>query len=774
VKPRHQPSESHARRPGPLTDRSTAVHVTPLNGTQNETQKEAHPRSSRKRAEQERSRLLDFMRAIIGNLGEGTYAVNRAGQVTFMNPAAERILGWTEGELLGKDMHETIHFQRADGAPFPREQCPLLEVMRSGEPVRVDEDRFTSKDGVAIPVTYVSSPLLVDGAVMGAVVAFHDISERNQLEEALRRSAQEAVAHASQLEAIVDTMADGVLVYDLEGRILHTNHADTELLRLDLRAEGIPRTLRERGELVDLRDEGGQALPPDQWPSFRVLQGETLRGADAMDTVLRTLDGRDILCNTSGAPVRDAEGQIVGGVCILRDVTDRRRQERRTHEALDALLAMAETLVSDDPDPDPTHEREAVTAAMAQRLADLTQTVLGSQRVTIVPVGPEDEVQQAVGVAGPITSQESQQWQANWPQAGQRRLHDFLPAELIARFHLGDPIPVDRREPPFSHWPNPYAWRSMLLVPMLLGRQLVGILTVDFGAELYVFTTGELALAAGAARLTALVLERERLQRAQAEERAKALALTEANRRMDEFLGIATHELKTPVTSSSLCIELARDSLTRVIAELTAAHDAAVHKLEPIHSLMVRADVGIERLTRLMEDLLDVSRIRAGKLEFRLARCDLAAIVRDAVIEQRQIAPNRTIAMRVSHEQAVPVWADAERIGQVVTNFLTNALKYSPEDCPVAVGMRVQGGWVRVSVRDAGPGIAADEHERIWQRFQRLEGIAAQSGSGGGLGLGLYIARTAIERHHGQIGVRSAPGKGSTFWFALPVERMDT
>jgi signal transduction histidine kinase len=189
---------------------------------------------------------------------------------------------------------------------------------------------------------------------------------------------------------------------------------------------------------------------------------------------------------------------------------------------------------------------------------------------------------------------------------------------------------------------------------------------------------------------------------------------------------------------------------------------------------MVRADFGIERLSRLMEDLLDVSRIRAGKLEFRLARCDLAAIVRDAVIEQRQIAPNRTIAMRVSHEQAVPVWADAERIGQVVTNFLTNALKYSPEDCPVAVGVRVQGGWARVSVRDAGPGIAADEHERIWQRFQRVEGIAAQSGSGGGLGLGLYIARTAIERHHGQIGVRSAPGKGSTFWFALSVERMDT
>ena len=771
MKPRHQAPKSHASQPGPLADRVTAVYATPLS----EPQKEAHPRPSHKRAEHEQSHLLDFMRAIIGNLGEGTCAVNRAGQVTFMNPAAERMLGWTEAELLGKDMHETIHFQRADGAPFPREQCPLLGVIRSGEAVRVDEDLFTHKNGVTIPVAYVSSPLLADGAVMGAVVAFQDISERKQLEEALRRSAQEAAAHASQLEAIVDTMADGVLVYDRDGRILNTNHADTELLRLDLLAEGTPRTLRERGQLFDLRGEGGQALPPDQWPSFRVLQGETLRGAGAMDTLLRTLDGRDILFNTSGAPVRDAEGQIVGGVCILRDVTDRRRQERRTHEALDALLAMAETLASAAPEPaDERGSAMAGMAGMAQRLAELTRTVLGCERVTIVPVGPEGEVRQTVGVAGPIAAEESQQWQALVPPQGQRRLQDFLPPAIIARLQLGEPIPVDRREAPFSRWPNPLAWRSMLQVPMLLGGQLVGILTTDHhGPDPHEFTLDELALAAGAGRLTTLVLERDRLLRARAEERAKALGLAEANRRMDEFLGIATHELKTPVTSSSLCVELATDSLTSVIAELAVARDATIHKLVPIHELLIRADFGIERLIRLMEDLLDVSRIRAGKLEFRLARCDLAAIVRDAVTEQRQIAPSRTITLHVSAKRAMLVWADAERIGQVVTNFLTNALKYSPEDRPVGVGLRMSGGWARVSVRDAGPGIALDEQERIWQRFQRVEGIKVQSGTSVGLGLGLYIARTAIERHHGQIGVRSAPGKGSTFWFALPVERTD-
>jgi PAS domain S-box-containing protein len=783
VLPLHQPNTSQASRPDTLADRIAATYAT----RSKETPREAQRNPKRKRAGKGQSHVLDFMRAIIGTLGEGVCAVNQAGLLTFMNPAAERMLDWTEGELLGKDMHETIHFQRAEGTPHPREHCPLLAAIRSGEVMHVN-DLFTRKDGTTIPVAYISSPLVAEGTVMGAVLSFQDISQHTRLGEAQHPSepeaaAQETPARATQLAAIVDTMADGVLVYDREGRILRTNHADTELLRWDLHPGGIPRTVRERGQLVELRDGHGQPLPQEQWPAFRVLQGETLRGATAMDTWLRALDGRDILCNTSGAPVRDADGQIVGGVLILRDVTERRRQEQRTHEVLDALLAMAETLVSTAPDP--ADEREFTMAGIVQRLADLTRTVLSCERVTMVPVGPDGEVQQTVGVAGSITVEESQQWQTLAPPQGQRYLQDFLPAALIVRLQRGELIPVDRQEAPFNLWPNPLAWRSMLQVPMLLGGQLAGILTTDHhGRDLHVFTPDELALAAGAARLAALVLERNRLVRERnrlvrerEEERVHALALTEANRRMDEFLGIATHELKTPVTSSSLLVELATDSLTQVIAELTAERDAAAHRLLPIRELVIRADTGLERLGRLMDDLLDVSRIHAGKLAFRLARCDLVAIVRDAVTEQRQIAPERTITLHLSAKRTVRVWADAERIRQVLTNLLTNALRYSPENCPVRVGLRLRGGWARVSVQDGGQGIPLSEQERIWQRFQRIEGIEGIEGievqRGTGLGLGLYIARTAIERHHGRIGVVSAPGRGSTFWFALPTQHVD-
>ena len=115
--------------------------------------------------------------------------------------------------------------------------------------------------------------------------------------------------------------------------------------------------------------------------------------------------------------------------------------------------------------------------------------------------------------------------------------------------------------------------------------------------------------------------------------------------------------------------------------------------------------------------------------------------------------------------------ADADRIGQVVTNYLTNALKYSPVDRPIEVFLAIEGQMARVSVQDEGPGLSPAEQQAIWERFYQVERIKVQSGSGTGLGLGLYICQTIIEQHQGKVGVQSSPGEGSTFWFSLPLAR---
>ena len=104
-----------------------------------------------------------------------------------------------------------------------------------------------------------------------------------------------------------------------------------------------------------------------------------------------------------------------------------------------------------------------------------------------------------------------------------------------------------------------------------------------------------------------------------------------------------------------------------------------------------------------------------------------------------------------------------------MTNYLTNALKYSPAEQPVVVGLDVADHLARVWVRDQGPGLPPEEQAQIWEPFHRVQGIKDQGGTGVGLGLGLYICRTIIERHQGQVGVESAPGHGSTFWFTLPL-----
>jgi signal transduction histidine kinase len=174
-------------------------------------------------------------------------------------------------------------------------------------------------------------------------------------------------------------------------------------------------------------------------------------------------------------------------------------------------------------------------------------------------------------------------------------------------------------------------------------------------------------------------------------------------------------------------------------------------------------------MDRLVSDLVDVSRVRAGMLELHLESTDLASIVCEAVQALRLGNPDRTVEFVSPEEQRVPVMADAYRLGQVVTNYLTNALKYSPADRPVEVGLQVDDQLARVWVRDEGPGLPPEEQERIWEPFHRTPGIEDQSGTGVGLGVGLHICRTIIEEHHGQVGVQSTPGEGSTFWFSLPL-----
>jgi signal transduction histidine kinase len=266
------------------------------------------------------------------------------------------------------------------------------------------------------------------------------------------------------------------------------------------------------------------------------------------------------------------------------------------------------------------------------------------------------------------------------------------------------------------------------------------------------------------------VQECEATLRQQLEQLQQDTASKEANRRTDEFLSITSHELRTPLTSINGNIQLAKRRI-RTLSKDDSLEEF-VSKQDLVIELLSRAERQVRVQNRLVSDLLDVSRIQSNRLELHADACDLATIVYECVEDQRASHPSRTLSL-LAPNYAIPVMADSDRIGQVVTNYLTNALKYSAAEMPVAVHLTIEQGLAKVAVRDRGPGLPPEEQQRLWQRFYRVAGINVRSGSGVGLGLGLYICRSIIERHHGEVGVQSAPDHGSTFWFTLPLMESD-
>lgn len=259
-------------------------------------------------------------------------------------------------------------------------------------------------------------------------------------------------------------------------------------------------------------------------------------------------------------------------------------------------------------------------------------------------------------------------------------------------------------------------------------------------------------------------------------------ALSEANKRMDEFLSIASHELRTPLTTISVQTQIANRRLKKFLQEESASIEDLKSKIGPVQELLCATHQHIQLLNRLVGDLIDLSRIQVNKLNLYISPnpCDLTQIVCDVVESHRQIVPSRTIHLELPAHiadtpsstmdtPAILVHADSARVIQVITNYLTNALKYSPANRPITISIKVDHAMAIVSVHDEGSGLSADEQKRIWERFYQTGGLKTLHKTHVGLGLGLYISRSIIEQHHGQVGVESAPGKGSTFWFSLPL-----
>jgi len=236
--------------------------------------------------------------------------------------------------------------------------------------------------------------------------------------------------------------------------------------------------------------------------------------------------------------------------------------------------------------------------------------------------------------------------------------------------------------------------------------------------------------------------------------------LNESDKLKSDFIRMANHELKTPVTSIKGYVQL-----------LLAAMEKEETESEMVPPLLIKSslvsiDKQITRLTRLMYELLDLSKIESGKLELKKELFSINELVDETVQDVLYTNPKHTIT--IFHDFDCIVYCDKDRIGQALINFLTNAIKYSPKSDKVEVVIaQSEKNTVSVSVKDYGIGIDKAYHDKIFERFYRAEGKVEQTFPG--FGIGLFIAKEIIQRHDGLIGFISEKGNGSVFTFALPV-----
>jgi signal transduction histidine kinase len=224
--------------------------------------------------------------------------------------------------------------------------------------------------------------------------------------------------------------------------------------------------------------------------------------------------------------------------------------------------------------------------------------------------------------------------------------------------------------------------------------------------------------------------------------------------RKNEFLAIASHELKTPLTSVKAYTQL-----------LSATYQKKGDEF--LKNALGKVENQVNKMTKLVGDFLNLSKIESDKFELQSEKFELSAVVKEVSSDIQLVAPNHRIS--VVDGQPVTIEGDSEKIAQVVTNFLTNAIKYSPEGKEITVTVTHDDKFARVSVRDEGIGVKQEEQNQIFQRFYRSK--FNQNISYSGFGIGLYISAEIIQKHEGTIGVESREGKGSIFYFTLPLAR---
>ncbi len=536
---------------------------------------------------------------------------------------------------------------------------------------------------------------------------------------------------AEMYRTIIQTANEGIWLIDGEARTLFTNDRLAALLGYGARE------LQGRAMM--------EFVFPEDVPSAQERIASSLQGAfEQCDLRLRRRDGSELPMLANISPVRDRAGRITGALGMFTDLTERKRLERRTREALEALLQMAHSLAQPlealrPPD-------AACASAALRRLAELAKEVLGCERLNLVFLDPETETLEPVAMLG-ISPEQEQGWRARMRGLP---LGAYLTQETIERLKVGEPVlvgPEQRRLP--VQTPSLEVTR-FVVVPLRSRERLLGGMSLDYGSGERTYTPDELALAQAMGNLVALVLEREHLAQSSREAQQQVETLEQEKAERETFISLVVHELRTPLTIISAHAQMLERN----------ANMEETRRAETVRKIREQT----WRLRRLIDDLQDVSRIAAGTFELAPEPTDLGALAKSVVEEQQATTTRHALRLTLPAAPIVGLW-DRQRLSQVLSNLLSNAMKYS-EGGEIRVTIQQDQAGVQVTVQDQGAGMTAEEIGQLFRLYSRL----ARTRQAAGNGLGLYLTRGILAAHGGRIWASSpGPGQGSTFTFTLPL-----
>jgi PAS domain S-box-containing protein len=622
------------------------------------------------------------------------------GKITSWNIGAERMFGYTAEEAIGQPITILIAKDRL------YEEDYILSCIKNGERIQHYQTIRMSKTGKEIPISLTVSPIKDKlGNTIGISKIARNISNEKQ-----------AAEKQAFLAAIVESSDDAIISKNLDGMILSWNTGAQKIFGYN-EEEVI-------GKHISI------LIPPyrlDEETSIisSIKRGETV---DHFQTTRLNKVGEEIDISLTISPIKDSYGNIIGASKIARNITLQKEAEEsllRNNNRLKILNRFGRTIY-----------RELDVNAIVQKVADATTQISGANFGCFFYFTEDENHENQMLFKTSGFSNEDLAISENKIKS----LPVFSSKEVVRVDDITNDPRTEFNELSSINNKTLNKISSYLSVPVksAAGNVIGGLFFIH--QKTGVFKQEHEELIVNLTSQAAFALENSKLFE----------EVKELSRKKDDFIAMASHELKTPLTSLSGFMQI----LNKKVNEA------------PLKVFVGKSINMLDKLSVLINDLLDISKIKAGKLQFHFEHLDIAYLTAD--ISENLNASQSTHQVNFNYQDPVFIMGDRLRLEQALVNLISNAIKYSPQANKVDINIENNSDKVIVIIKDYGMGISKEDQKKIFSQFYRVE---EHSNKISGLGMGLFITMEIAERHGGKIKVESELKKGSTFSIELPVNQ---